>query len=460
MRSRNLRLPAALLPALLSFAPPAALAAQGTAAAPLPRVLLVSIDGLAPASYLDPDAAGLAVPNLRALAAQGAFASGVSGVLPTSTYPSHTTLITGVPPRVHGILGNRIFDPTGRSNEAWHWYASEIRVPTLATAAYREGMITGAISWPVTVGLEVDALVPEIWRSGSTAPEDGRLIEALSSTALFSEVAERRGAPLVYPLSDRDRGDLALHVLETRKPQLLLVHFIDHDLDQHHSGLGSPEAKAALEAADAELGRLRAKLDELGLAGETLVVVVSDHGFQPADRELHPNALLRQAGLIETDAAGKVTRWTAAFDPHGGTAFLRLADPADQATLDRVRRIVEVEAAKKGSGIRAILGAPEIEALGGDPEVTPLALDAREGFYFEIGSAAWNTPAKDRAAHGYAPVRPGLEAALVVAGRGLTRKGDLGTVPMTRIAPTLARYLGVQLAPQAAEPLDWLTPPR
>jgi len=31
---------------------------------------------------------------------------------------------------------------------------------------------------------------------------------------------------------------------------------------------------------------------------------------------------------------------------------------------------------------------------------------------------------------------------------------------MTRIAPTLARYLGVQLAPQAAEPLDWLTPPR
>lgn len=455
MRSRPLPLLAALLPALLALAPAAPARAEQSPEAPLRRVLLVSIDGLAPADYLDPDAAGLAVPNLRALAARGAFASGVTGVLPTSTYPSHTTLLTGVPPRVHGILGNRIFDPTGRSNEAWYWYASDVRVPTLATAAYSSGMITGAIGWPATVGLEVDALVPEIWRTGSTAPEDGKLIEALSSTALFSEVAERRGSPLVYPLTDRDRTDLAIHVLTTRKPQLLLLHLIDYDLAVHASGLGAPAAKAALETADAELGRLLARLDDLGIGGETFVVVVSDHGFLPAERELHPNALLRQAGLIETDKAGKVTSWKAAFDPHGGSAFLRLADPADQATLDRVRRIVEVEAAKPGSGIRAILGPPEIAALGGDPAVAPLALDAREGSYFQIGHSTWSTPSKDRAAHGHAPVRPELDAALIVAGPGLERHGDLGAVPMTRIAPTLAAYLGLRLAPEAAEPLDW-----
>jgi len=455
MRSRPLPLLAALLPALLALAPAAPARAGQSPDEPLRRVLLVSIDGLAPAAYLDPDAAGLAVPNLRALAARGAFASGVTGVLPTSTYPSHTTLITGVPPRVHGILDNRIFDPTGRSNEAWHWYAREIRVPTLATAAYSSGLITGAISWPVTVGLEVDALVPEIWRSGSTAPEDGQLIEALSSTSLFSEVAERRGSPLVYPLTDRDRGDLALHVLETRRPQLLLVHFLGYDLAQHDFGIGSPEARAALEGIDAELGRLAEKVEALGLAGETLTVVVSDHGFLPTSRVLHPNALLRQAGLVQTGPDGKITSWKAAFSGKGGTSFLLLADPGDAATLAQVRRVVEIEAAKKGSGIRAVLGPPEIEALGGDPAVTPLVLDAREGFYFDVGAAAWNTAAEDRAAHGFAPVRPELEAALVVAGAGLARRGDLGTVPMTRIAPTLAGYLGVRLAPEAAEPLDW-----
>ena len=45
-----------------------------------------------------------------------------------------------------------------------------------------------------------------------------------------------------------------------------------------------------------------------------------------------------------------------------------------------------------------------------------------------------------------------------MAGPGLTRAGRLGTVPMIRIAPTLARYLGVELSPLAAEPLDWLSP--
>jgi hypothetical protein len=30
---------------------------------------------------------------------------------------------------------------------------------------------------------------------------------------------------------------------------------------------------------------------------------------------------------------------------------------------------------------------------------------------------------------------------------------------MTRIAPTLARYLGLELSPAAEAPLDWLAPP-
>ncbi len=447
----------ALALTLLGGAQPAR---AGNPAPPLPRLLLISVDGLAPASYLDPDGAGLAIPSLRRIKAAGAWATGVTGVLPTSTYPSHTTLVTGVPPRLHGILGNRIFDPTGRSNEAWHWYADEIRVPTLLTAAYGAGQITGAISWPVTVGLEIDALVPEIWRSGSTAPEDGQLIEALSSTALFDEVEASRGAPLVYPLSDRDRGDLALHVLRTRKPQILLVHFLEHDFAQHSHGPGTPAAKAALEGVDHEIGRLLAAVEELGLAGETLVAVVSDHGFLPVTRRLHPNALLRQAGLVAADRDGGITSWRAAFDPHGGTAFLRLADPADTATLESVRKLFAARVAEPGSGIRALLGAPEVEALGGDPAVTPLVLDARAGFAFETGSATWSTPSKHVADHGFAPVRPELEAALIVAGPGLTRTGSLGTVAMIRIAPTLARWLGVELSPRAAEPLDWLRPAR
>jgi len=437
----------------------AALRAESTAGPvmPGPRLVLISIDGLTPAAYRDPDAWGLAIPNLRDLAASGASASGVSGVLPTDTYPSHTTLATGLPPRLHGVLGNRIFDPEGRSNDAWNWYAATVRAPTLATAAYRKGLLVGSVFWPATVGLEIDALVPEFWRSGSSHPADRELLRLLSSEGLFDEVEAELGHPLAYPLSDVERTELALHVLRTRKPNLLLLHLIDHDLATHAHGIGSPEANAALERIDGEIGRIRAALGELGLAEKTLLVIVSDHGYLPGERELHPNALLRQAGLLDTDSKGRIADWRAAFETGGGSARLRLADPADTATLLEVRALFEKKLQEKGSGLRAVLGAPEIEALGGDPEVNPLALDALEGFCFGKDAAGgWSATAKDHAHHGYAPVRPELEAALIVAGPGLERRGDLGTVPMTRIGPTLARYLGVALDPRAAAPMDWL----
>lgn len=88
----------------------ALLASALLALAPLPAlaepVLLISIDGLRPGDVLEADKRGLALPNLRRFLTEGAHASGVTGVLPTLTYPSHTTLMTGVSPGKHGIVSN------------------------------------------------------------------------------------------------------------------------------------------------------------------------------------------------------------------------------------------------------------------------------------------------------------------------------------------------------------------
>jgi hypothetical protein len=46
-----------------------------------------------------------------------------------------------------------------------------------------------------------------------------------------------------------------------------------------------------------------------------------------------------------------------------------------------------------------------------------------------------------------------MNASFLVHGPGLSKKGDLGVIPMTAIAPTLAHYLGVSLGPEAAAPL-------
>src|SRR5580658_889840 len=69
-------------------------------------VLMISVDGMRPDYVTDADSHHLKVPNLRRVLAEGAHSSGVNGVLPTVTYPSHTTLVTGVWPAEHGILNN------------------------------------------------------------------------------------------------------------------------------------------------------------------------------------------------------------------------------------------------------------------------------------------------------------------------------------------------------------------
>jgi predicted AlkP superfamily pyrophosphatase or phosphodiesterase len=82
------------------------LAATSVAASAEP-VLMISIDGLRPADVIEAEKRGLKVPNLRRFLTEGSYATGVTGVLPTLTYPSHVTLLTGASPARHGVLTTR-----------------------------------------------------------------------------------------------------------------------------------------------------------------------------------------------------------------------------------------------------------------------------------------------------------------------------------------------------------------
>src|SRR5690349_25116499 len=90
-------------------------------------LVMISIDGLRPDYVLQADRHGLRIPTLRALLRRGSYATGVRGVTPTVTYPSHTTLVTGVAPARHGITNNATFDPLGKNQDGWYWYSNDIR---------------------------------------------------------------------------------------------------------------------------------------------------------------------------------------------------------------------------------------------------------------------------------------------------------------------------------------------
>src|SRR5471032_543063 len=173
-----------------------AVAARSAAAA---SVLMISVDGLKPEYVLEADAHGLKIPFLRGMLREGAYARGVTGVWPTVTYPSHTTLLTGLSPAEHGIYNNLEFDPKGTFANAWYWYAQQIRVPTLWQAAHEAGLSTASVGWPVSVGAaQVDFLIPEYWRifrpTADLNPSDADLMAALSRPeGMLLEMQKRLG---------------------------------------------------------------------------------------------------------------------------------------------------------------------------------------------------------------------------------------------------------------------------
>ena len=114
-------------------------------------LLIISIDGLHPSHVIDAERHGVEIPHLRAFVEDGTFATGVVGVLPTVTFPSHTTLVTGASPAEHGVLANTPFDPLNANRDGWYWYAEDVRVPTLWSAAAARDRTTASVNWSVTV---------------------------------------------------------------------------------------------------------------------------------------------------------------------------------------------------------------------------------------------------------------------------------------------------------------------
>jgi arylsulfatase A-like enzyme len=214
-----------MAPAALARAAPAPPGARGAEAY---RVLLVSVDGLAPAVMED-----VPTPTLDRLAAEGLRARHAETVMPSRTLPAHVSMISGVPPRVHGVGWNRY--------EPWR----RLEVETLFSFCAREG-----------------------WRCGLFAGK-----------AKFAHLAEYETGVEHWALGTSADSVLAQAsaYLAERDPDFVLVHLAEVDLAGHAEGWGSPAQHAALERIDALLGRFLAEARAAG-SGRLAVLLTSDHG--------------------------------------------------------------------------------------------------------------------------------------------------------------------------------------
>jgi predicted AlkP superfamily pyrophosphatase or phosphodiesterase len=434
----------ALLWALLCLGSQPSLADEPPAG---PTVLLISVDGMKPEAILDAHDHGLKVPNLRAFMTDGAYASRVRGVLPTLTYPSHTTLLTGASPAKHGIIDNTTFDPMLRNAQGWYWYAEDIKVPTLWDAAGAAHLKTANIYWPVSVGAQIAFNLPQIWRTGTE--DDLKLQRALSTPGLEQELSADLGR---YPggmeetvADDEIRARFAISLLEKKHPSFFTVYLTGLDTEEHASGPFSPKANATLERLDSVVGSLRAAAEKAA-PGRATICVVSDHGFAPIEHDVNLYAAFLDAGLFSVGKDNKVTGWQAMLWPAGGSAAVVLADPKDESVRSKVKALLDKLAADPGNGIERIWSRDEIQKGRGFPNAEYL-VSLKIGYETAYSLALpLITKPSNLGMHGYVPERSEMRSSFFIVGPQIAKGRSLGEIDMRQIAPTLASILHVRLA--------------
>lgn len=200
------------------------------------HVIVVSIDGLRPDAIETYGAA-----TLQRLMREGSYTLSARTIDPSKTLPSHTSMLTGQPPGVHGVLWNNV-----------------------ATAD------TDSIDLPNVFGLA---------RAG------GYTTAAFFSKAKFQplqvagtlDYTQAPGGLFGRWSSDRTVSDVAAY-LETARPNVLFVHLSDPDAAGHRAGWMTPAYARAVRKADRAVSRLMTLAEQTFGAGNYSLIVTADHG--------------------------------------------------------------------------------------------------------------------------------------------------------------------------------------
>ncbi len=426
--------------------------AADTASRPADHVIVISLDGLVPEVITHPEDSGLHVPNIHALRDRGSWAEGVVGQYPSSTYPSHTSIATGVRPARHGIFQNTRFDPQG--NGAWFFESSAITAPTLWQRAEEAGLSTAGVSWPVTVGSAIDIHFPEVHQN----PPDTTWLELArreSTPGLIDAVVEKLGG-----FGERDNLDpikrdifataVATHIIGEHRPNLLLIHLVQTDYAQHATGRGSPESVRAFARLDTHVGEIVEACRIAGILDRTAFVITGDHGFYRVHSSFQPNVVLRRAGLLETGDDGSITDWRAVAH----RTSIRIRDPYDTKLATQVKALFRGLAEGPYRGLLEVVGREELDRLGADPDAV-LFLEPANGYAVSGGfeDDVFLVASSRRGNHGYLPTKPEMHTGLVVSGAGVLQGIGMPIARQIDIAPTVARLLGFEMGEIGGTPM-------
>ena len=377
---------------------------------PVHRLMVLSVDGLDWRYLRDRDSLGLKIPNIRKLLARSQVADGVTGVWPTITWPSHTTMLTGARPDQHGILANAGGPPDPALS---YWSATKIKVPTLTQCLAATGRTIAAVNWPVTVDAKINWNLPEVYARRSGDSSDLDTVDKFATPGLVSEIGRATPSFPQQWLDDRSRALAAIFLLKRKHPDLMLLHLAELDSEAHEEGPFVPHANAVVERSDELIGDILKVLPK-----DYDLALVSDHGFERVDRIANLKIMAAADGVTGpmTVQEGLVTTG----DPAAAAWLRRQADKGDVG-----REVPPDELAKY---------APQLSGTAFEP--------APHVMFGSATAGDAQTAAKTKGNHGFWPTRPDYHSIFLLSGPGV-KPGKLGTIEMVSLEDRFAGALGV-----------------
>lgn len=213
-----------------------------------PNVLLITLD-----TFRADRVSATLTPNLEKLAVRGTRFTNVRATAPL-TLPSHTSLMTGAIPPVHGVHENGVI-----FNRKLPTLARSFRDNGYATAAF-----IGAYVLNRRFGLDEGFELYE-----DTVSRDLRRAEQLEAERQGSEVVDTALKWMTDSPTSRPRF-MWVHLYDAHAPYQPPKEFLDR--------AGGRAYEGEIAYVDAQVGRLVDRLEAQGMTTNTIVVIAGDHG--------------------------------------------------------------------------------------------------------------------------------------------------------------------------------------
>lgn len=393
------------------------------------------------------------LPNYKKYLEGGCMIERVDSVYPTTTYPCHTTMATGVWPDKHQVTGNGQFKP-GVLPQPWRWDYSFVEwKEDIFSAAKKAGYTTASVFWPVTGNHPfIDYLIDEYWTQGpSDTPRQawGRM----GSSSEVLDIVERHiGGNEIrrHPDTERFIVDCTCDIIRRYGPDVIFLHPANIDGYRHETGLFNDKVLQGLHETDQWIGEIMKAVKDIGQLDNTNLVLTSDHGQMETKRVINPNVILADHGLIRKHGDGSLKDWDAWYASGGMSALVYLKNPKDRRIYEKTYKLLCDMMNEGIYGISQVLTECEAGAchLAG-PFSFVLETDGYTSFGDEINRPlVQNHDSADyrygKATHGYLPAK-GPQPVFLAKGPDFNEKVIMKRGRLIDQAPTYAKLLGTAL---------------